>query len=80
MLRDIALAAKIINREITRSGLADITGSAGSVNVQGESQQKLHVIADIRFIRALKNGVQLAGIVSEEKKVLSIPLIHTQNI
>jgi fructose-1,6-bisphosphatase I len=49
LLRDIALASKIIGREINRAGLTDITGALGRENVQGESQQKLDVIANIRF-------------------------------
>ena len=68
LLRDIALAAKVVNREINRAGLVDIIGGFGSANVQGENQQKLDVIADIRFIRALKNGGEVAARVSEEKE------------
>jgi len=68
LLRDIALAAKIVNREVIRGELSNISGSAESQNIQGESQQKLDVIADIRFMRALKNGGQVAGIVSEERE------------
>ncbi|MES2797138.1 MAG: class 1 fructose-bisphosphatase [Bacteroidota bacterium] len=75
LLRDIALAAKIVNREINRAGLVDITGGIGTENVQGESQQKLDVIADIRFIRAFKNGGEIAAIVSEEKE----EIIYTGN-
>lgn len=75
LLRDIALAAKIINREINRAGLMDITGSAGSGNVQGETQQKLDVVANIRFIRALKNGGEVAAIVSEENR----DIVYTGN-
>ncbi|SDM05727.1 class 1 fructose-bisphosphatase [Siphonobacter aquaeclarae] len=67
LLRDIALAAKIVNREINKAGLADITGEIGTSNIQGESQQKLDVIAHIRFMRALRNGGEVAGIVSEEE-------------
>lgn len=70
LLRDIALAAKIINREINRAGLGDITGGFGTENVQGESQQKLDVVAHIRFVRALKNGGEVAGIVSEEVETI----------
>ncbi len=66
LLRDIALAGKIINKEVNKSGLLDIAGAYGSKNVQGEDQQKLDVIADIRFTRALKNGGQVCAIVSEE--------------
>jgi fructose-1,6-bisphosphatase I len=70
LLRDIALAAKIVNREVNRAGLIDVTGALGSSNVQGETQQKLDVIAHIRFLRALRNGGEVAGIVSEEEDQL----------
>jgi fructose-1,6-bisphosphatase I len=66
LLRDIALAGKIINREVNKSGLLDISGGFGTKNVQGEDQQKLDVIANIRFTRALKNGGQVCAVVSEE--------------
>jgi fructose-1,6-bisphosphatase I len=66
LLRDIALASKIINREINRAGLADLGGKAGSENIQGEEQQKLDVVADIRFERALKFGGETCAILSEE--------------
>ena len=66
LLRDIALASKIVNREVNKSGLLDIAGGFGAKNVQGEDQQKLDVIANIRFIRALRNGGQTCAVVSEE--------------
>ncbi len=66
LVRDIALAGKIINREVNQSGLLDISGGFGEKNVQGEDQQKLDVIANIRFIRALTNGGEVCAIVSEE--------------
>lgn len=66
LLRDIALASKIVNREINRAGLIDVTGASGTDNVQGEAQQKLDVIANIRFIRALRNGGEVCAIISEE--------------
>jgi fructose-1,6-bisphosphatase I len=76
LLRDIALAGKIINREINRAGLVDITGGMGVQNVQGESQQKLDFVANVRFIRALKNGGEVCAIISEE----DANLIPTGNI
>lgn len=66
LLRDIGLAGKIINREVNKSGLLEIGGAYGSKNVQGEDQQKLDVVANIRFTRALHNGGQVCAIVSEE--------------
>ncbi len=68
LLRDIALAGKVINREVNKSGLLDIGGAYGTKNVQGEEQQKLDVIANIRFTRALKNGGMTCAIVSEEEQ------------
>ncbi len=67
LLRDIALAAKIVNREINRAGLLGVTGAHGQQNIQGEEQQKLDVIANIRFIRALRNGGEVCAIISEEE-------------
>ncbi len=67
LLRDIALAGKIVNQEINRAGLIDINGAFGAQNIQGEDQQKLDVVANIRFIRALKNGGEVCAIISEEE-------------
>jgi len=75
LLRDIALAGKIISREINRAGLVDIAGGNGTENVQGENQQKLDIVANIRFIRALKNGGEVCAILSEEDE----DIIHTGN-
>lgn len=66
LLRDIALASKIVNRETNRAGLANIGGAFGQTNVQGEEQQKLDVIANIRFTRALTKGGEVCAVVSEE--------------
>ena len=75
LLRDIALASKIVNREINRAGLINISGSYGSQNIQGEDQQKLDVVANVRFTRALKNGGEVCAIISEEED----DVIHTGN-
>ncbi|BDD03816.1 class 1 fructose-bisphosphatase [Aureibacter tunicatorum] len=70
LLRDIALAGKIVNLEISRSGLNDIEGAYGSKNVQGEDQQKLDVIANERFINALTKGGEVCAIISEEEDTI----------
>jgi fructose-1,6-bisphosphatase I len=67
ILRDIALAAKILNRDINHSGLIGIEGVVGTENIQGESQKMLDVIADVRFSRALRIGGEICCIVSEER-------------
>lgn len=66
LLRDIGFASKIVNREVNKAGLVDITGAAGSENIQGEQQQKLDVFADQVFIKALRSGGEVCGIASEE--------------
>lgn len=66
LIRDLAYAGKVVNREINRAGLAGITGAYGSENVQGEEQQNLDVAANIRFTRALQKGGEVAAIISEE--------------
>lgn len=67
LLRDIALAAKLVARETGRAGLGQLGGSAGQANVQGEEQQKLDLVANARFIRALAKGGEVCAIVSEEE-------------
>lgn len=66
LLRDIALASKVVNREVNKAGLIDIMGSAGSQNTGGEQQQKLDVLANIRFTRALTKGGEVCALISEE--------------
>jgi fructose-1,6-bisphosphatase I len=68
LLRDLGLAAKIVNREVNKAGLVDILGSAGMTNVQGEEVKKLDVFANQRFIAALELGGQCRGVASEENK------------
>lgn len=46
LLYDVALAAKHIAAFTRRAGLVDVLGKAGAVNVQGEEQQKLDVLAN----------------------------------
>ncbi len=67
LFASIRLAAKIVNREINKAGLADITGAVGSENVQGEAQQKLDLYANDKFKAALEARGQVCGIASEEE-------------
>lgn len=66
ILRDIALASKVVNREVNKAGLIDIMGPMGSQNSGGEQQQKLDVLANIRFTRALTKGGEVCALISEE--------------
>ena len=51
LLRDIAIAAKIVNREVTKAGLVEILGETGDTNVQGERVKKLDVFANDQLLR-----------------------------
>lgn len=66
LLSAIRLATKVVNREVNKAGIADITGTHGNTNVQGEEQQKLDVIANDIFITALSQREVVCGIASEE--------------
>ncbi|HRH12626.1 MAG TPA: class 1 fructose-bisphosphatase [Bacteroidia bacterium] len=66
LLRDIGIAAKIVNREVNKAGLVEILGETGETNVQGERVKKLDVFANEQFIAALKAGGEVCAIASEE--------------
>ena len=68
LLRDIALASKVVNREVNKAGLIDIMGAIGTMNTAGEQQQKLDVLANIRFSRALMKGGEACALISEESE------------
>ena len=67
LLRDIGIASKIVNREVNKAGLVDILGAAGTVNIQGEGQQKLDVFANTQFISALTSGGECCIVATEEE-------------
>ncbi|WP_413669052.1 class 1 fructose-bisphosphatase [Mucilaginibacter sp. Mucisp86] len=66
LLRDIGIAAKIVNREISKAGLIDIIGETDSVNSHGERQKKMDVYANEQFISALRSGGECCVVASEE--------------
>jgi len=66
LLRDIGIAAKVVNRKVNRAGLENILGVSGSDNKSGDDVQKLDLYANQVFIDCLQNGGQCCGIASEE--------------
>lgn len=66
LLSSIRLAGKMINQAINKAGLANIVGSVGHDNVQGEEQQKLDVLANDLFISTLRRRGEICGLASEE--------------
>ena len=80
LLRDIALAAKLVNREVNKAGLVDILGLTGETNVQGEKVQKLDIFANDHFIHALMVGGQVCVIGSEENEdVIPVETMQSKN-
>ncbi|MDT8322464.1 MAG: class 1 fructose-bisphosphatase [Bacteroidota bacterium] len=74
LLRNLALAVKIVSREVRRAGLVDILGRAESTNPSGEDVKKLDVFANHMIINALESGGQLCVMASEENEsIIPIP-------
>lgn len=68
LLSHIGIAAKIVNREVNKAGLVDILGETKATNATGDTQKKLDVFADEKFISALKASGECCGIASEENQ------------
>jgi len=74
LLTDLALAAKIVWREVSKAGLVDIIGSTGKVNISGDVVQKLDEFANEIFINVMQKGGHLCVMASEESKgLIEIP-------
>jgi len=81
ILYDLALAGKLISREVRKAGLVDIIGKTGGTNVHGETVKKLDVFAHDVIYKALDHCGHLCVMASEEAEdVLPIPdQFHTGN-
>ena len=56
LLYDIALAGKIVSREVNRAGLVNILGTTGQINIQDEEVQKLDIFANSIFLKIFENS------------------------
>jgi fructose-1,6-bisphosphatase I len=66
LIEVVARTCKRIAVEVSKGGLGDVLGSAGTENIQGEVQKKLDVIANEALLEANEWGGHLAGMASEE--------------
>jgi len=74
LLYDIAIAAKVVSREVNKAGLADIIGLTGSANVHGEQVKKLDDYADQVFSQMLLNSGRICVMNTEESvDIIQIP-------
>jgi fructose-1,6-bisphosphatase I len=74
LLNDIALAAKVVSREVNKAGLVDILGLTGGVNVQGERVKKLDVFARDTLVNILDRSGHVCAIATEEDADM-VPLL-----
>jgi len=70
ILNDLTLAAKLIDREVSKAGLVDILGFAGRENVHGEEVRKLDEYAHDVVFHAMDHGGNLCVMGSEEAEDL----------
>jgi len=66
LLNDIVTACKMISNQVNHGALVGALGSAGSENVQGETQKKLDILSNEMFIQSTEWSGHVAGLASEE--------------
>jgi fructose-1,6-bisphosphatase I len=66
LVSDVIMACKQIAHDVNKGALIGVLGSAGSENVQGETQKKLDIITNEVFIKSTEWGGHLAAMASEE--------------
>jgi len=77
VINNVRLACKRIAHAVGQGALTGAVGSAGTKNVQGETQVPLDVLADEIFVRTNEWSGTLAGLVSEEREEpIQIPEEH----
>ncbi len=78
LLSGITLATKFIAAQISRGGLVGVLGSAEATNVQGETQQKLDVLANQTLLDCLGNRGNVGILASEENEEPTVVLKDPQ--
>jgi fructose-1,6-bisphosphatase I len=66
LILSLGAACAEISALVARGALADVLGSAGAENVQGEVQKKLDVLANDLLLATARDCGQAAGVASEE--------------
>jgi fructose-1,6-bisphosphatase I/sedoheptulose-1,7-bisphosphatase len=66
LILGVALACKVLSRKVAYGALSGMHGAAGDINVQGETQQKLDVLANETFLHCLQWGGYARALLSEE--------------
>ena len=66
ILNQIALAAKIVSREVNKAGLVEILGYTGESNIHGDEVRKLDIFANEVFLAAFDHCGHFCIVASEE--------------
>jgi fructose-1,6-bisphosphatase I len=74
LILSLASACAEISALVARGALADVLGTAGAQNVQGEVQKKLDVLSNDLLLQMAEDSGQAAGVASEE---MAEPVIFT---
>ncbi len=73
LLSALMVSGKIINKQVQHGGLTEgVLGSSEAENVQGETQQKLDILANNIIIEAFEQRQEVCGIASEENEKVVI--------
>jgi len=70
LICDIARSCTSISDAVRRGALDNILGSAGTGNVQGETQQKLDIFANDLLLKSNEGTGRLAAMASEENETI----------
>lgn len=66
LLNDVVTACKVISNMVNRGALVGVLGSAGSENVQGETQKQMDILSNDVFIKSNEWAGHLGAMASEE--------------
>ncbi len=68
LLNELIVAAKTINAEVNKAGLADILGQSGKKNIQGEEVQNLDELTNNTIKKRMESCGYVCAMVSEEEE------------
>ena len=72
LIENISQSCQMISKAVNQGALDNILGSAGSGNIQGETQQKLDILANDMLIQANESSGLLAAMASEEMESIHL--------
>lgn len=71
LMNDLVTAGKIISNGVNKGALVGVLGSAGSENVQGETQKRLDILSNKVMVETNESTGHFAALASEEMEDVS---------